>query len=48
VSRFKRGDRVSHLRFGAGEVVQLLGKQISVRFDEGGLKTVIDRFLEPA
>ena len=43
----KRGDRVVHLRFGAGEVVQLCGKQITVRFDVGGIKTVIDRFLEP-
>lgn len=48
VSGFKRGDRVSHVKFGAGEVVQLCGKQITVRFDASGIKTVIDRFLEPA
>lgn len=46
-SRFKPGDRVSHLRFGTGEVIQALGSQFVVRF-EGGLKNVIDRFLEPA
>ena len=46
-SQFKRGDRVSHLRFGLGEVTQTFGHQICVRFDKGGVKTVIERFLEP-
>jgi hypothetical protein len=47
VSRFKRGNRVSHLRYGEGDVSETHGKQIVVKFDTSGLHSVIDRFLEP-
>ena len=43
--RFKRGDRVFHDKFGYGEIVNLEGHKLDINFDHGGLKRVLDSFV---
>src|SRR5205085_10432998 len=47
-SSFKVGDRVVHLKFGNGDVVEVDGNKLSVDFDKGGRKRVVDSFIERA
>jgi DNA helicase-2/ATP-dependent DNA helicase PcrA len=45
---FMRGDRVFHDKFGYGEVVNVEGHKLDVRFDHSDIKRVMDSFVEKA
>ncbi|MEZ5843210.1 MAG: UvrD-helicase domain-containing protein [Hyphomicrobiaceae bacterium] len=47
-SMFTVGDRVSHSKFGEGDVTAVDGNKLTVVFDTAGEKRVVDSFLEPA
>ncbi|MBK7362237.1 MAG: UvrD-helicase domain-containing protein [Micavibrio sp.] len=47
-SEFSRGDRVFHDKFGYGEVVNVEGHKLDVRFDHSDIKRVMDSFVEKA
>jgi DNA helicase-2/ATP-dependent DNA helicase PcrA len=43
---FGRGDRVTHDKFGAGTIVHIDGHKLDINFDSGGMKRVMDSFVE--
>ncbi|MFI4973032.1 MAG: ATP-dependent helicase [Caulobacterales bacterium] len=45
---YARGERVFHVKFGYGEVLQVEGNKLTVAFDKAGEKKVIDSFVERA
>lgn len=45
-SKFSRGDRVFHIKFGYGVVQAVEGNRLTVAFDKAGEKKVIDSFIE--
>ena len=45
-SAFARGDRVFHQKFGYGHVIGVEGNKLTVAFEHGGDKKVIDSFVE--
>jgi len=47
-SSYSAGERVFHQRFGEGDVVSIDGAKVTVAFDKGGEKRVLDSFLEKA
>jgi DNA helicase-2/ATP-dependent DNA helicase PcrA len=47
-SKFSRGERVFHDKFGYGEVINIDGNKLDVRFDMSDIKRVLDSFLEKA
>lgn len=47
-SEFERGERVFHDKFGYGEVVNVEGHKLDVRFDHSDIKRVMDSFVEKA
>ncbi|MCE7886544.1 MAG: DNA helicase II [Alphaproteobacteria bacterium PRO2] len=47
-SEFSRGDKVFHDKFGYGEVINVEGHKLDVRFDHSDIKRVMDSFVEKA
>ncbi|GIK48938.1 MAG: DNA helicase [Alphaproteobacteria bacterium] len=47
-SRYARGDRIFHEKFGYGRIRQVEGNKLTVEFDKAGEKRVIDSFVRPA
>ena len=47
-SDYKRGDKVFHQKFGAGQVVAVEGNKLTVDFSKAGEKKVLDSFVERA
>jgi Cdc6-like AAA superfamily ATPase len=47
-SSYAAGERVFHQKFGEGDVVSIDGPKVTVAFDKGGEKRVVDSFLEKA
>ncbi len=45
---FSRGERVFHDKFGEGTIVHIDGHKLDIQFDTGGMKRVMDSFVEPA
>lgn len=45
-SRFSDGDRVFHMKFGNGNVVNIDGNKLTIEFDRAGQKRVLDSFVE--
>lgn len=45
-SAFKVGDRVFHMKFGNGTVVNVDGSKLTINFDKAGQKRVVDSFLK--
>ena len=45
---WRLGERVFHVKFGYGEVIQIEGNKLTVAFDKAGEKRVIDSFVEKA
>ncbi|MBO0902104.1 ATP-dependent helicase [Jiella sonneratiae] len=45
-SRFAKGDRVFHLKFGNGTVASVDGNKLTVDFDKAGQKRVLEGFVE--
>ncbi|MFB2550790.1 ATP-dependent helicase [Ensifer soli] len=45
-SRFSKGDRVFHVKFGNGNVVSIEGNKLTIAFDRAGEKRVLDGFVE--
>jgi DNA helicase-2/ATP-dependent DNA helicase PcrA len=45
-SDFTVGDRVFHIKFGNGNIVQIDGNKLTVSFDKAGEKKVLDGFVE--
>ena len=45
-SRFAKGARVFHIKFGAGAVAAVDGAKLTVDFDKAGRKMVLDSFVE--
>ncbi len=45
-SNYALGDRVFHLKFGYGEVINVDGNKLTVQFDKAGQKRVLDSFVE--
>jgi DNA helicase-2/ATP-dependent DNA helicase PcrA len=45
-SNFAVGDRVFHIKFGNGNIVQIDGNKLTVSFDKAGEKKVLDGFVE--
>jgi DNA helicase-2/ATP-dependent DNA helicase PcrA len=45
-SKFKTGDRVFHLKFGNGNIVEIEGNKLTIEFDRAGQKRVLDGFVE--
>ena len=45
-SRYKRGERVFHQKFGYGRVEVIDGNKLTVKFEKAGTKKVLDNFLE--
>ena len=43
---FSVGERVSHLKFGKGNVTQANGDKLTVQFDRAGERRVLARFLD--
>jgi DNA helicase-2/ATP-dependent DNA helicase PcrA len=43
---YQVGDRVFHLKFGNGNVVQVEGNKLTIAFDKAGEKKVVDLFVE--
>ena len=48
VVAFSVGERVFHNKFGYGEVLEVEGEKLLVRFETSGPKHVIAQFVEPA
>ena len=48
VSAFAEGDRVRHQKFGLGTVSQVDGNKLTIDFDNGDRKRVIESFLAKA
>ena len=46
VSTFARGERVFHIKFGYGAVVDIDGNKLTVEFEKAGRKRVLDSFVE--
>ena len=46
-ARYAKGDRVFHDKFGSGRVIHADGNKLTVAFDVGGEKKVVDSFLKP-
>ena len=44
-SNFRVNDRVSHNTFGRGTVIATNGPKLTIKFDEGGVKRVLDGFV---
>jgi DNA helicase II / ATP-dependent DNA helicase PcrA len=40
------GNRVFHQKFGNGNVVAVDGNKVTIQFDKGGEKRVVDSFVE--
>ncbi len=47
-SRFSKGQRVFHQKFGYGKIASIEGQKLTVDFDHSGPKKVIDTFIEAA
>ncbi|WDI30515.1 UvrD-helicase domain-containing protein [Hyphococcus flavus] len=47
-SKFKKGQRVFHQKFGYGEIFAVEGQKLTVNFEHSGLKKVIDTFVDAA
>jgi DNA helicase-2/ATP-dependent DNA helicase PcrA len=45
-SKFARGDRVFHIKFGNGNVSEIEGNKLTIEFDRAGQKRVLDGFVE--
>jgi DNA helicase II / ATP-dependent DNA helicase PcrA len=45
-SKFRAGDRVFHVKFGPGSVVEIDGNKLTVDFDKAGRKMVLDSFVQ--
>ena len=45
-SKFKTGDRVFHLKFGNGNIIEIEGNKLTIEFDRAGQKRVLDGFVE--
>jgi DNA helicase II / ATP-dependent DNA helicase PcrA len=45
-SAYKVGDRVFHMKFGNGNVIEVEGNKLTIAFDKAGEKKVVDRFVE--
>jgi DNA helicase-2/ATP-dependent DNA helicase PcrA len=45
-SLFAVGERVFHLKFGNGNVTDVDGNKLTIRFDKAGEKRVVDSFVE--
>lgn len=45
-SRFSDGDRVFHMKFGNGNVINIDGNKLTIEFDRAGQKRVLDSFVE--
>src|SRR5690606_40798378 len=45
---FKVGDRVSHSKFGGGSVTFVDGNKLTIAFDNGDTKRVVDSFVDRA
>ncbi|MEW7006487.1 MULTISPECIES: ATP-dependent helicase [unclassified Lentilitoribacter] len=45
-SPFSNGDRVFHMKFGNGNVVNIDGNKLTIEFDRAGQKRVLDSFVE--
>jgi DNA helicase-2/ATP-dependent DNA helicase PcrA len=43
---FRRGERVTHQKFGAGTVAEVDGNKLTIDFDKAGRKRVVDSFVE--
>ncbi|AJY47461.1 ATP-dependent helicase [Martelella endophytica] len=46
-SRFSIGDRVFHMKFGNGNIVEIEGNKLTIDFDKAGRKRVLDGFVQP-
>ncbi|MFC2952676.1 DUF3553 domain-containing protein [Marinicaulis aureus] len=47
-SKFKKGQRVFHQKFGYGKIASIEGQKLTVNFEHSGPKKVIDSFVEAA
>lgn len=45
--RYKRGDRVFHLKFGYGTVQDVEYDRLTINFDHSGVKKVLESFIQP-
>ena len=45
---YKRGERVTHQKFGVGTVTDVDGNKLTIEFDEAGRKRVVDSFVDRA
>jgi DNA helicase-2/ATP-dependent DNA helicase PcrA len=45
---FTTGDRVFHVKFGYGEVMEIEGDKLTVEFDHAGSKKLVASFVKPA
>ena len=45
-SKYGLGDRIFHMKFGYGEVINVDGNKLTVQFDKAGQKRVLDSFVE--
>jgi DNA helicase-2/ATP-dependent DNA helicase PcrA len=43
---YKRGERVTHQKFGTGTVTDVDGNKLTIEFDEAGRKRVVDSFVD--
>ena len=48
ISSFGLGDRVFHLKFGYGEVMNIEGDKLDIEFDKAGSKKVVAQFIQSA
>ncbi len=46
VSKFLRGERVFHDKFGYGDIINVDGHKLDIDFEHGGVKCVMDSFVE--
>mgnify|MGYP000683760990 FL=1 len=47
-SKFKKGQRVFHQKFGYGKISSIEGQKLTIDFEHSGPKKVIDTFVEAA
>ena len=47
-SKFRKGQRVFHQKFGYGQISSVEGQKLTVNFEHSGMKKVIDTFVEAA
>ncbi|MDA8870625.1 hypothetical protein N9H93_04495, partial [Rhizobiaceae bacterium] len=45
-SKYGLGERVFHMKFGYGEVINVDGNKLTIQFDKAGQKRVLDSFVE--